>query len=82
MYKKSVFNIISKDAKRILIFNTKTKRYLKSIKDIEVISDLIECPDKYPDHPLIPFLLDAGVIVNQACDEMQHIGAWRNEYIY
>lgn len=82
MYKKSAFNVVNKDVRRILIFNTKTKRYLKSMKDIEEISDLIEYPNKYPDHPLIPFLKDAGVIVNQACDEMQHIGAWRNEYIY
>ena len=55
MYKKSAFNVVNKDVRRILIFNTKTKRYLKSMKDIEEISDLIEYPNKYPDHPLIPF---------------------------
>lgn len=81
-YVSSGFNNICRDRDEVLIFNSRSKRYVKTKQYNDVIYDILAQPDCYVEHPLFTKLCDAGVLVSSDIDEEKWLEVNRNNLIY
>ncbi len=81
-YKQSEYNVMYKDNEKILLYNSLSKRYLKSITLRKEVLDILQEPDSYEDSDLFVKLKDAGMLVEAEVDQRKNLNYLQNEYIF
>lgn len=82
MYKASIFNTVFSENERLLLFNSRSKRYLKTERYVGLVKEVLENPDHFMENPVFSKLKDAGMLVEDTYDESQSFDFWKNDYIY
>ena len=82
MYKASMFNVVSSENGRLFIFNSKSKKYLKTERYVGTVNDILESPDHFLESYVFSKLKNAGMIVEESENESLSSVFLKNNYIY
>lgn len=82
VYKQSCHNLIYRDQEKILIFNRRTKKYIKATYAKNEVESIL-CKENINDinSHILRKLADAGILVNSDLDELSDLKLFQNDYI-
>lgn len=82
MYKLSCHNTIFQDQEKILIFNRRTRKYIKAIKAKNEVVDIIYNKNiSNMNSRILKKLIDTGILVDSQCDELGDLKLIENDLL-